>query len=53
MKILVVEDDRETATYLTKGLSESERTVCSVSFDAVMRRVWARQMVADWPRKGR
>jgi len=23
MKILVVEDDRETATYLTKGLSES------------------------------
>jgi two-component system OmpR family response regulator len=27
MKILVVEDDRETATYLTKGLSESGYTV--------------------------
>src|SRR5438876_10611595 len=27
MKILVVEDDRETATYLTKGLNESGYTV--------------------------
>ena len=27
MKILVVEDDRETATYLAKGLSESGYTV--------------------------